>query len=50
MGVVTSSPLLGALVGAALGLGVLLAVAGWLGLLDRPADVAAALARRTPTG
>ena len=33
---VTSSPLLGALVGAALGLGVLLAVGGWLGLLDRP--------------
>jgi tight adherence protein B len=33
----SGSPLLGALLGAALGLGVVLAVAGWLGLLDRPA-------------
>jgi hypothetical protein len=33
---VTASPLLGALIGAAVGLGVLLVVGGWLGLLDRP--------------
>jgi tight adherence protein B len=33
---VTASPLLGALVGAAVGLGVLLVIGGWLGLLDRP--------------
>ena len=33
----TGSPLLGALVGAVAGLGVVVAVAGWFGLLDRPA-------------
>lgn len=32
----TPSPLVGALLGAGVGLGVCLAVAGWLGLLDRP--------------
>ncbi|MET0323949.1 MAG: type II secretion system F family protein [Ilumatobacteraceae bacterium] len=32
----SSSPVVGALLGAVLGLGVCLAVAGWLGLLDRP--------------
>jgi len=34
---VTPSPLLGALVGATVGLGVFVAIAGWFGLLDRPA-------------
>jgi tight adherence protein B len=34
--VVTGSPLLGALVGAMAGLGVVVALAGWFGLLDRP--------------
>jgi tight adherence protein B len=33
---VSSSPLLGALLGLVLGLGVLLVVGGWLGALDRP--------------
>lgn len=32
----SASPLVGALLGATAGLGVMLAVAGWLGLLDRP--------------
>ena len=35
--VVSASPSLGALVGAVLGLGVVLAVAGWFGVLDHPA-------------
>ena len=34
--VVTSSPLVGGLLGAGIGIGVLVAVTGWLGLLDRP--------------
>ena len=37
MGVVTASPLVGAVLGATAGFGVLLAATGWLGLLDRPA-------------
>lgn len=37
MGTVTPPPLLGGLLGAAFGLGVFIAVAGWRGLLDRPA-------------
>jgi tight adherence protein B len=37
VGVVRTSPLLGALVGAGLALGIVIAVAGWYGLLDRPA-------------
>jgi Flp pilus assembly protein TadB len=37
VGVVTATPLAGAVIGAAAGLGVVLAVAGWQGLLDRPA-------------
>jgi hypothetical protein len=36
VGVVNASPLLGALLGAGVGLGVCLAVGGWLGVLDRP--------------
>lgn len=36
MGVVTGTPLLGAALGAAAGIGVVMAVGGWLGLLDRP--------------
>ena len=36
MGVVTTTPLLGAVLGATIGVGLLLAAAGWFGLLDRP--------------
>lgn len=36
MGDVSANPLLGGLLGALLGVGVFVAVAGWLGLLDRP--------------
>jgi tight adherence protein B len=37
--VVSSSPLVGGLLGAGVGVGVLIAVAGWRGLLDRPRRV-----------
>jgi len=47
VGHVTSSPLLGALLGATAGLGVVLAVAGWLGLLDRAPTTSR---RRRPGG
>jgi tight adherence protein B len=36
----TATPLVGAVLGATAGLGVLLAVAGWLGVLDRPSQAA----------
>jgi len=36
VGVVSGSPLVGAALGAAAGVGVVMVVAGWLGLLDRP--------------
>jgi hypothetical protein len=40
VGVVSASPLAGAVVGAAGGLGIVMAVAGWYGLLDRPVHAA----------
>ena len=45
----TSSPLLGAVVGATVGLGVVLAVAGWFGLLDRPPTTTATAERTGAT-